>query len=149
MRRTNLAARIPEPAIRARAPADSRGMREMPPVRGSGLAEALIIIFLFIFLSIALALIISSSIALALDIALAEAEALDIALALAEELLIIMSSSIILSSFICATAAGAKTTATSKASRLARANLRMGWRVGSPAAARIMAPRDPGATGSW
>jgi hypothetical protein len=65
-------------------------------VRGSGLAEAD-------------ALIIFSSIALALDIALAEAEALDIIVALAlAEALLIMSSSIILSSFIWATAAGAK-----------------------------------------
>ena len=80
-RRTNLAARIPEPAIRARAQADTRGA---PPVRGSGLAEAL-----------------------------------DVALALAEALFIILSLCIF------ATAAGAKTPATSRANRLARANLRM------------------------
>ncbi|MDQ4043672.1 MAG: hypothetical protein M3118_07635 [Actinomycetota bacterium] len=92
-RRTSAAATIPEPAIRARAAAGSRVSSGMPPVRGNGLAEALME---------APALIISSPIALALDIGLAEA--VDIGLALADALaLIIWSSS------ICATAAGANT----------------------------------------
>src|SRR5215217_9037995 len=109
----------------ARAAADNKGVRDIPPVRGSGLAEAD-------------ALIISSSIALALDIALADAVALDIAVAEAldialDEALPIMSSSsiimssspIIWSSCIFATAAGAKTSATSKDNAAARANLLM------------------------
>ena len=61
----------------------------MPPVRGNGLAEALME---------ALALIISSPIAIALDIGLAEAEDM----AEAEALEVNMSSSIIWLSSICA-----------------------------------------------
>ena len=100
----------------------------MPPVRGSGLAEALME---------ALALIISSPIALALDIGLAEAEALDMGLALAEAediglaladaLALIMSSSIIMSSpimlWLSASAAGANTSAANEANRTKRTNL--------------------------
>jgi hypothetical protein len=73
----------------------------MPPVPGSELAEAD-------------ALIISSPIAL--DVAL------DMALALAEALPIMSSSFIIWSLCIFATAAGAKTTATNKAGKPARAS---------------------------
>jgi hypothetical protein len=62
--RTSLAATIPEPTITARTAADSRGSSGVPPVLGSGLAEALII---------------------ALALGLAEAEALDIGLAEAED----------------------------------------------------------------
>src|SRR5215218_6146838 len=107
----------------ARAAADNKGIRDIPPVRGSGLAEAD-------------ALIISSSIALALDIALADAVALDIAVAealpmalalpiMSSSSIIMSSSPIIWSSCIFATAAGAKTSATSKDNAAARANLLM------------------------
>jgi hypothetical protein len=86
-------------------------------VRGSGLtnAEALIIL---------LPITLELDIALELNIALAGAEAVDIALA--EALLIgLPLCIIILSSCIFATVAWAKTTAMSKASRPATANLRM------------------------
>jgi hypothetical protein len=87
--RTSLAATIPEPTITARTAADSRGSSGVPPVLGSGLAEALII-----------ALALGLAEAEALDIGLAEAEdmvlALDMALAEAlDEALDIMSSCII------------------------------------------------------
>jgi hypothetical protein len=79
----------------------------MPPARGNGLAETLME---------ALVLIISSPIAPALDIGLAEAEALDIRLALADAEGIVLAPAdapdmglLIMSSSICATAAGANT----------------------------------------
>jgi hypothetical protein len=85
--RTSLAATIPEPTITARTAADSRGSSGVPPVLGSGLAEALII-----------ALALGLAEAEALDIGLAEdmAEEEDMALAEAlDEALDIMSSCII------------------------------------------------------